>query len=153
MHNAPSVSYPVGRCRFAGALVFAAWCAGAVTLAAWAWALPAGGVRQIGGLAVLLVAGAAAVLSWRRQPTGLLAWDGTGWRWADGSGERPGSIAVALDLQTWMLLHWKGDASGALWLWLERNREPQAWDALRRAVYSRARTAAPAGAPPSHNNT
>jgi toxin CptA len=153
MHSAPSVSYPVGRCRFAGALMLAAWCAGAVALAAWAWQLPSSGARQALGACVLAVVGAAAALSWRRQATGLLAWDGTLWRWADGSGERTGRIAIALDLQAWLLLRWQGEASGGLWLWLERGREPQAWDSLRRAVYSRARIATPAGAPPSHDNT
>ena len=153
MHSAPSVSYPVGRCRFPGFVMLVAWCAGALTLAAWAWQLPASGARQALGACVLLAAGAAALLSWRGQPVGLLAWDGTGWRWADGSGERPGRISVAVDLQGWLLLRWSGEASGGLWLWLERGREPQAWDALRRAVYSRARIATPAGAPASRNNT
>ena len=153
MHSAPSVSYPVGRCRFAGGLMLAAWLAGALAIAAWVGALPASGARQAFGAATLLVAGLAAGASWRRQPSGLLAWDGAGWRWADGSGERAGRVAVALDLQSWLLLRWQGESSGGLWLWLERGREPQAWNALRRAVYSRARIATPAGAPPSRNNT
>ena len=49
MHNAPSVSYPVGRCAFQG-LVFVVLCmASGAFLVAWAWVQPMG---WIWGLAV-----------------------------------------------------------------------------------------------------
>ena len=146
MHSAPSVSYPVGRCRFAGGLLLVAWLAGALALAAWSWQLPVGGWRQALGWAALMLAGVAAAVSWRRSATGLIAWDGAIWRWADGTGERSGTLLVALDLQQRLLLHWRPEQGGASWLWLEKQREPQAWDALRRAVYSRARADASSGA-------
>jgi hypothetical protein len=146
MHSAPSVSYPVGRCRFAGGLMLLAWLCGALVLAAWSWQMQAAGWRAALGGATLVLAGAAAAFSWRRSPTGLIAWDGATWRWADGAGERSGTVFVALDLQQRLLLHWRPEHGAALWLWLEQLREPQAWDALRRAVYSRAKADAPSGA-------
>ena len=58
----------------------------------------------------------------------------------------PGEVQVALDLQSHLLVRWQPEAGPVLWLWLERSRAPLAWGALRRAVYSRARTGAPHGA-------
>jgi hypothetical protein len=55
-----------------------------------------------------------------------------------------------LDLQSRMLLRWRGEGGPARWLWLERASDASHWDALRRAVYSRASTHVPAaGKPPA----
>ena len=147
MHGAPSVSYPVGRCRLAAALQALVGLAGAAAVGAWLAQAPAGSMRPWFGAAALAVAGAAGWHAWRQSPTGLLAWDGTGWRWADGRGEVPGRIAIALDLEGWLLLHWQPEGARGAWLWLERSREPKAWPALRRAVYSPATSGAPGAAP------
>jgi toxin CptA len=146
MHNAPSVSYPVGRCRFAGVLAGVLWCLGGGAVGAWAWRSAAEG-QPVGVVAaVWLTCGLLAARAWWAAPSGLLAWDGAGWNWA-GEGLDAAQPQIALDLQRWLLLRLRGGNVPG-WLWLERGRDPQHWDALRRAVYSRARTAAPQGAQP-----
>jgi hypothetical protein len=138
MHAAPSVSYPVGRSGFAAALL-----AIPVLLAlaaAGAWVLQAGafGWRQaLAVLAVLACAGVAAA-GWRRSATGTLRWDGEHWQWQDRREPQPGALETALDLQSRILLRWHGAHGAGRWLWLERKSAPADWDALRRAVYSRA---------------
>src|SRR4051812_28685247 len=98
MHDAPSVSYPVGRCVLAAVIAQVVWLAGVLAWLAWVLQAPAGW-RQSIGAGLLAATGIAAFVAWRRSATGLLAWDGQGWRWADGSGEADGRVAVALDLQ------------------------------------------------------
>jgi toxin CptA len=145
MHSAPSVSYPVGRSRFAAGLLVILWLLGAATTAmGWAQAQAPG--WRWGAAAVLLVAvGVLAAWSWWREPSAILSWDGENWRWpAAGAGDTA-VPQVVLDLQRWMLLRRAG-GSGTNWLWLERARRPASWDDVRRAVYSRARPQAPPGA-------
>jgi toxin CptA len=95
---------------------------------------------------------ASAALGWRawlRSPVGLLRWDGSGWSWNEGGTSVAGSPEIALDLQSHLLLRWRGEG-GLRWLWLERASDVSHWDALRRAVYSRASTPVPAaGQPPA----
>jgi hypothetical protein len=131
----------------AAALYLAAWLLGVLVLVAWSMQVAAGWRQGLAALLLLALAG-AALRAWTRSPRGLLAWDGQDWRWADGAGDSPGQVAVALDLQRWLLVRWRADGARAAWLWLERAREPNAWNALRRAVYSPARTDAPPGATP-----
>jgi hypothetical protein len=146
MHGAPSVSYPVGRCRFAAVLAASLWLAGLLALAAWTAQAPGPGWRQ-GLAAAALAAGAvAAGAAWWRGPRGTLRWEGGQWSWQDGAGggDAPsGSVHPRLDLQRWLLVAWRGEPGTARWLWLERERAPSDWEALRRAVYSRARTEGP----------
>lgn len=142
MHNAPSVNYPVGRSRFAGALAAVAWLLGGLALAGWALQAAGPGWRHALGLAAWLAGGLLAGLAWWRSPAGELAWDGGQWSWAGGAVAAP--PRVVLDLQHRLLLQ----LANAQWLWLERDRDPPNWDALRRAVYSRASTATPQGAQP-----
>ena len=145
MHDAPSVSYPVGRCRFAGGLLAGTWLLGGLALLAWAFA--AGMNTRIGvGLSVWGFCGTWAAVAWWRSPAGVLAWDGAGWRFG---AEEAGAPRPALDLQRVLLLQLR-TGPRSLWLWVERDKAPSDWDALRRAVYSRARTAEPQGvAPPT----
>jgi hypothetical protein len=136
MHHAPSVSYPVGRSSWAGAILFVAWLAGAAACAAWlasgapAWA-------PLLAVAALAAAGGIAAWSWWHQPAGLLAWDGGHWTLASGAAPAldPGVLEPALDLQSLLLVRWSASGRGR-WLWLEKGRLPSRWDALRRAVYS-----------------
>ena len=138
MHSAPSVSYPVGRSRFAAGLSLAAWLLGVAAVALWSAQVRAPAWQLVASLLLVLVAGACAAWHWWRSPLGLLNWDGENWNWLAAGQERAGSIEVSLDLQHWLLLRWTG-GSPSRWLWLERARCCERWEELRRAVYSRAR--------------
>ena len=156
MHSAPSVIYPVGRSRFAGAMLGAIWLLASAAILAWTSFTPVPGWRQLLAACLLAACGLAALGGWLRSPAGTLAWDGGGWRWADRALERgaaddgqAGRPELALDLQARMLLRWVPTQGRTLWLWTERDAAPSHWDALRRAVYSRANTtAASHGGPP-----
>ena len=138
MHAAPSVTYPVGRSAFAGLLSAATGAAGLVAILLWAWFSPGFGARQAAALAVLAASCAFGWQAWRRSPQGNLRWDGSAWQWEEGGEATPGQPELALDLQSRLLVRWRGDAGGTRWLWLERKSDVSDWDALRRAVYSRA---------------
>jgi hypothetical protein len=146
MHSAPSVTYPVGRSRFAGALLLVIWLAAAATLALWVKSGASG--WRLGAAALLWIAsGAWAVDHWWRSPTGAVAWDGESWNWIARDGVGTGMLEVSLDLQRSMLVRWAGEGAGPQWFWLERASRVERWDDLRRAVYSRAATQAPPDAP------
>jgi hypothetical protein len=149
MHAAPSVSYPVGRSPFAGWVLAGLWLAG--LLAAGAWSLQSGsGWRQLAAFAALVACGSLAWHGWLRSPRGMLRWDGAAWTWEEGGSVLAGHPAIALDLQSRLLLRWRADGAGTRWLWLEQASASSHWDALRRAVYSRASTHVPAdGKPPA----
>ena len=136
MHNAPSVSYPVGRPLFAGLLATGLWTAGVAVTWYWLRESDAPGWRQAAGAFALGVSGAWSLQVWLRSPRGEMHWDGAGWTAPHTAGT--GSVEVALDLQQVMLVRWLG-AHSAHWIWLERGSSPQRWLDLRRAVYSRAR--------------
>jgi toxin CptA len=148
MHAAPSVSYPVGRCRFAGALLALLWLVALAGLLAWSSQAAAAAWLRVAAFALLAGCGAWAALAWRLSPTGTLAWDGAGWRWQQAALDRAGQPRLALDLQSRLLLRWQEEGGAVRWLWLERDAAPAHWDALRRAVYSRATDKAPHGATP-----
>jgi toxin CptA len=149
MHGAPSVTYPVGRSLFAGLL--AAVLVAAALAACLAWSLQGGaGWRPLVTVAAVLAGGALALGGWLRSPTGVLCWDGQGWSWEEGGRVEAGQPEIALDLQARLLLRWRADPGPARWLWLERASDVSHWEALRRAVYSRASTHVPAaGKPPA----
>jgi toxin CptA len=147
MHNAPSVSYPVGRPRFAGLLAACLWLIGAAVTLLWLHEAEVPGWRQAVAAAVLIGVGLWILLSWMRSPSGQLRWDGTEWTGPSGSGAAV--VQVALDLQHVLLVRWRAPQL-AHWLWLERSRCPHRWLELRRAVYSRARAPAlPPARPPA----
>jgi toxin CptA len=148
MHHAPSVSYPVGRSRFALVLATAACACGAAAVAAWALASDAVNWRHAAGAVAWLAAVAASVFQWRRSPCGQLEWDGSQWLW---DGVPTPAPRLAVDLQHWMLL--EAGHGGPGWLSVERDAAPSHWDALRRALYSPASTAAPQAAPPPVQST
>jgi toxin CptA len=139
MHGAPSVSYPVGRSRFAGAFIAAAWLFAAAGLALWASQVNPSTARMAGAGCVLVAAGAIGLRGWMRSPGGQLAWDGEGWRWLDAARAEGGEPFATLDLQRVLLLRWQPQGGSGRWLWAERASQPSSWDDLRRAVYSRAR--------------
>jgi hypothetical protein len=148
MHNAPAVTYPVGRSRFAAALMGSAWLLGASTGALWWVQAPSSAWRLWLVCAVSLASGAWAAWSWWRTPAGSLEWDGEAWRCSFDASALAGRVQVSLDLQRCVLLRWSA-GSASHWLWLERRQRAERWDDLRRAVYSRARMEAPREDEPS----
>jgi toxin CptA len=147
MHNAPSVSYPVGRPLSAGLLGAVLWSAGVAVTLFWAHQADQPGWRQAAAGLMLAVFGGWTLLAWLRSPRGDLHWDGSGW--TTPLCNAAGAIEVTLDLQRLLLVRWSGPGSSQ-WLWLERRRYPQRWMDLRRAVYSRARPQAlPPARPPA----
>jgi toxin CptA len=149
MHAAPSVSYPVGRAAWAARLYAAASLLGFAAVIAWSVQSSAFGLRQAIGFAAVLACGCLAARDWLRSASGELRWDGVEWWWEEGADLVSGQPAIALDLQSRMLLRWSADGGGTRWFWLERKAKATDWEALRRAVYSRASTPVPpAGEPP-----
>jgi toxin CptA len=148
MHAAPSVTYPVARSAFAGALLALLVAAGLASAVAFTMQSGAFGWRQAAALATVVAGGLLAALAWLHSARGLLQWDGLAWQWEEGGSSGPGRPELALDLQSRLLLRWRAEGGRARWLWLERTSAPSHWDALRRAVYSRANLPAPATGPP-----
>src|SRR5512140_189487 len=142
MHNAPSVSYPVGRSLLAGGLAAALWLLGVLVTVQWVSQSQGSGWRLAAAVIVLAVAALAAGWSWWTMPGGTLAWDGQSWTWTCAAGTYPGVVEVCLDLQHCLLLHFRRQ-SAASWIWLERGQCAERWDDLRRAVYCRARPQTP----------
>ena len=149
MHAAPSVRHPVGRSAFAGRAVALAVLAAAVAADVVTFQ-SSPGWRPVAVWAALAACGAVAGLAWWRSPGGELRWDGADWWWAEEGGKvSAGRPEIALDLQSRRLLRWAGEG-GVRWLWRARASDASHWDALRRAVYSRASTPVPAaGKPPA----
>ncbi|WBY00879.1 hypothetical protein PE066_15625 [Ramlibacter tataouinensis] len=141
----------MGRSAWLGRLLALAWAAGALACAAWAWQ-GAAPTRVAAGVAATVVAGAWVARWWWRLPDRQLHWDGGAWHRSEplaGEGAA-GRIEPALDLQSALLLRWRGQDGGGDWIWAERSRLPARWDALRRAVYSRADAdVLPGAKPPS----
>ena len=151
MHAAPSVSYPVGASRLAAALWTGVGLLALAAMVAWTFQAQTFGWRQQLGWAALAAGGLAGLWQWRHADPGRLNWDGESWRWESSRGGRiSGSVRVVIDLQAALLLRLDGAGpqGEGRWLWLERTALPPAWAALRRAVYSPARTGAPHAAEP-----
>jgi toxin CptA len=148
MHTAPAVSYPVGRSRFGGWCTLALLAAAGLVFAAWVVQAPGWSWRQALGATLLLACAAAAWRGWRLGAIGSLSWDGEAWTWRGADGEQAGRLEKVLDLQERMLVRWHLETGRAEWFWVERDGAPAHWEALRRAVYSPARTEAPQKAEP-----
>ncbi|MCW5653266.1 hypothetical protein [Hydrogenophaga sp.] len=153
MHNAPSVSFPVGRSRVHAQLVFLLGLGGLSGLSAW-WLLPSGLGDMHGWLAgwgalLWLCWAAAAVRVWWRAPRGLLCWDAQAraawnegpaglWLWRSAAQAFPvrelQRVDVMLDLQSTALLRLNGGPAGVAWIWVECRQAPSLWVPLRRAL-------------------
>lgn len=156
MHNAPSVIYPVGRCRLVAALLVLLAVVALLMLILW-WTtaidpspahLWAGGT----GTALWLGWGIWAARDWLCSPQGWLEWDahapaaslvpseGQGaWRWRDAVQEEATGlkgIELAVDLQILALVRLQGAGRHPRWTWMERWRAPARWNDLRRALHS-----------------
>ena len=141
MHNAPSVSYPVGRCAFQALLFVGLNLFTSAVLLAWALHQ---GLDFVWCAAVAFNA-IAAYLGWQAlRYAATLTWDGQVWCLHDqnsGQVEALGEVHVALDVQKALLLRWL-PASDTLqakpqWLWLGLQISDNRWQDLRRAVYQR----------------
>ena len=140
MRNAPSVSFPVGRSRFEGALLLALGLSGGAVLLLWAHQAVVSAIWLAGVGAAWWVGGVWARRRWRASPIGRLQWREGAWFFAALDSPHSGDPAalpqlrVALDLQQVLLLELPGFAPR--WLWLARRDDPQNWNALRRAVHA-----------------
>ena len=136
MHNAPAVSFPVGRSCFQG------WLLGLISLIAvladllWCFQTDSIGWRQGLFLLILLAALVDAVLVWQRTPTGSLRWDGQVWSWIRVNDSVSGVLTVHFDLQFCLILSLRQVNGVRIWLWIERRADVTRWDALRRAVFA-----------------
>jgi hypothetical protein len=138
MHSAPSVSYPLGRSRFAAALLLLAFVLGGAVTASWSFQSQSPGWRTGVACLALAAAGGFAAWHWWHGAGGTLAWDGQTWTWSGEQLAQTGALEVCVDLQDWLLLRWTSGGDSH-WFWLDRARRAERWDDLRRAVYSRAR--------------
>jgi hypothetical protein len=145
MHNAPPVTYPLGRSHFQGLALLGLWLAGVGVLTLWWRVAPVADWRLWTALAVVLAAGVAAGWAWLHSPVGQLCWDGQDWRW-ESQGYQAGTpvrdLVVALDLQRTLLLRLENQDHATLWLWAGRSTQPERWLDLRRAVHSQHRPSA-----------
>jgi toxin CptA len=142
MHSAPSVSYPVGRSRYATRLLVAVWTAGVccVGLACYL-------SDHFGWLTVLLagsavLAGVAAFVSLSRMPAAELAFDGQRWSISGRHAPQAADAVVVLDFQILLLVRLDVPRAAPCWLWLERPANPARWQDLRRALHARPPAAA-----------
>lgn len=148
MVSAPSVTYPVGRCRFYAGLLVTLGLLGALVLG-W-WCLGVGAYRGWqGGLGAVAVLSwwVFAAWSWWRSPVGALRWDAAassqelsrsgawGWRGAAGADSAPlQRVVMSLDMQNHILLCLHSAGTCTRWVWVERRRDPARWPDLRRAL-------------------
>ena len=138
MHNAPAVTYPVGRSHFQARLLGVL--VAAELLLELMWCLAPGVLNWRQGLLALygVLAGLWAGLNWQRSPVGRLRWDGQVWCWTETrtAVETWGTLSVHLDLQKVLLLCLRPETGAPLWLWPEQNTRPARWQDLRRAVFA-----------------
>ena len=143
MHNAPAVSYPVGRSRFHGWILLAAGLAGLASSTAWGLACAAVGWRQALAFALLFLASLNAFWRWRQTPAGVLRWDGQLWHLelARSLPRTPvdagANLSIQLDFQVVMLARLHFENGARLWLWLQAQGDVAHWQALRRAAHGR----------------
>ena len=122
MHNAPSVSYPVGRCAFARYLWAGGLCYGlSVELGRRQLARQRGALRWQQGLC-----------HWHAEPEPVIANESV--RALPGIGQ----VNPVLDLQNILLLRWQPlsyvGQPDVRWFWLDRRSCPDDWLAVRRAL-------------------
>ena len=139
LHNAPLVSYPLGRSRFlVFFLFFGGLLAAGVTI--WWWrSAPPDDWRPLLGVLCCLLAGLATTAGWRRSPVGELQWDGENWYWESEVYQASAELnapVVVLDLQSAVLLRLDNPAGAVWWLWAERAAAPERWLDMRRAVHA-----------------
>jgi len=139
MHNAPSVTYPVGRFAWAGGILLFLWlvACSVVLTAVYVSGIDSNDWRVALTVVALLWGGGAAHSFWRQLPVqGLLRWDGHHW-WLPGVTEDSVDLQVHWQGQRQLLIGLSTSSTPMRWLWLSAADDPILWEALRRAVYSR----------------
>lgn len=156
MRNAPSVIYPVGRCRLQVVLLGLLGLSALGLLVGWQFLLnvPSGARLWVVWLAPVCWASWLVWVAWDwcRSPVGRLQWDalapaaswmpadGQGaWRWLDTDAREAtplDGVVLAIDMQHLVLLRLMGAGQPARWAWVERRRDPSRWNDLRRALRS-----------------
>jgi hypothetical protein len=138
MHNAPSVSYPVGRCAFQRWLYVGFTGATCAVWLAW-FTVQAFNFWMLLALLCIVLGGC---VGWRdlHARHASLSWDGQAWcLQGDGVDESLGDVHVAWDVQKALLLRWQPASTkitaGPTWLWLGQEQSPTHWHGLRCAVY------------------
>ncbi|QHE85107.1 hypothetical protein [Hydrogenophaga sp. BPS33] len=148
MVSAPSVTYPVGRCRFYAGLLVALGLLGALVLGRWFLGVGSHRGWQGGlGAAAGLLWWAFAAWGWWHSPVGALRWDVAApsqelsrsgawvWRGSAAADSVPlPRVVVSLDMQNRILLCLHSAGTFTRWVWVERRRDPARWPDLRRAL-------------------
>ena len=142
MHNAPSVSYPVGRCAFQRWLYTFFTVATSSVLLTWSLSQGFSWPWCVAALASAL----GVCMGWRAsQHAGTLTWDGQVWclhGQSRASEDALGQVQVSLDMQRALLLRFQPVSetlhAKSVWLWLGAEVAGTHWQDLRRAVYQRA---------------
>jgi hypothetical protein len=137
MHNAPAVSYPVGRSRFQAGMLALVTLLGIAGALLWFVQVEVPGWRQWSMLFGSVATGLGVWWQRRHPLTGQLTWDGLSWIWSDAKRSVPTQLAVVIDFQAAMLLCLRpDDQTRRIWVWVDRNASPTTrWLALRRAVH------------------
>lgn len=159
----PPARHAFGRTAGLG-MALLVWAAGGLVVVVWWLAWGVGPTHRPAWIAAGLTGWAACALLagrwWRQLPAGLLAWDGAAWCLelaTAGSKSQPleQPPRIALDLQSVLLLSVRLPPGSTRWLWLRRGADasPDAWPAVRRALYSRASMAPDPGQPPTPPST
>jgi hypothetical protein len=141
MHNAPSVSFPVGRCAFLRVLYIILTLFTSAVLLSWtlvqSWHIGMGFALCLGVL--------CAWWGWRDiQWQGVLHWTGQQWQLEGAPTRDNTTLAVAapqvcLDAQSILLLRLtplSGATEAKRWLWCQRRSAAPQWQDFRRAVYA-----------------
>jgi hypothetical protein len=91
--------------------------------------------------AMVLAGATLALLARSAMPCGDLRWDGAAWYWSGFSGAAPCRLVLHMDWQQCLHVTVHQLGGHRIWLWLEPQRDKQAWLALRRAVVDARRAA------------
>ena len=147
MYNAPSVSYPVGRCAFQRWVLVGLSAISCVVLVAWALQQPMGWAWRMAAacwLVAVWVGGCAYAFAYS-QVMGTLTWSGQVWclhGLPDSADDMLGEVSVCMDVQGALLLEWTPLSVDkpfvTQWLWLGAENAPKLWQDLRRAVFATA---------------
>lgn len=143
MHNAPAVTYPVGRSYFQAWVALALLLLGAAVIGLWCLLADRPDWRQGLAACTWLVGAGLTLHSLRRPRLGILRWDGQNWHWESDGTVLAGTVVPRLDWQAGVLLEFAAPLHRVGWLWLERDSQALRWDDLRRALSAHSTAGAP----------
>ncbi|NCN70098.1 MAG: hypothetical protein GW928_08105 [Rhodoferax sp.] len=136
MHNAPAVTYPVGRSHVQASLLGVLMVCEILALLVWFVSVDTIGWLQVAACGLVALVCAFAWVFWWRTPQGQLSWNGSVWGWSWGTGSGQVKPELILDFQAAMCLRLVDLQSSRMsWVWPERRTCPTRWRALRRALH------------------